>query len=77
MSATYLNPWHNPSNPIYGPAFYKTDVRPVRYKGYLIYQRIAGVVWDVVKDDRCLTQRAGPNGAREYVDQIDERRNHA
>lgn len=66
--ATYKNPWHKPTKPEYGPAMYSTDVKPVEYRGYLIYQRIHGHVWDVVKDGVCITQRAGPNGARRFID---------
>lgn len=49
--STYKNPWHKPNNPIlYGPEYYTTDAKPQDYKGYLIYERITGNVWDVVKD---------------------------
>jgi len=68
MSATYKNPWHNPHTGMYGPPIYQTDARPVKYKGFLIYERIDGHVWDVVLDGVCVTQRAGPRGAREYID---------
>jgi len=68
MSTAYRNPWHNPQLPMYGPAMYQTDAKPVKYKGYLIYERIDGTVWDVVLDGVCLTQRAGPRGARQYID---------
>jgi hypothetical protein len=68
MTTTYTNPWHNPKTNTYGPREYETDVKAVEYKGYLIYQRIPGVVWDVVKDGVCCTQMAGPNGARGWID---------
>lgn len=67
---TYSNPWHKPHDPIYGPAYYSTDARSISYKGFLIYQRISGVVWDVVKDGACVTQRAGISGARRYIDGV-------
>jgi hypothetical protein len=67
---TYINPWHNPRTNTYGPAEYVTDAKPTEYKGFLIYERISGHVWDVVKDGRCVTQRAGLNGARNYIDQL-------
>lgn len=57
---------------MYGPVMYSTEVKPKEYKGHLIYERIAGSVWDVVKDGVCLTQRAGPNGARQYIDGLQE-----
>jgi hypothetical protein len=62
--ATYRNPWHK-SNGSQGPVFYETDAKPSEHAGCLIYERIKGVVWDVVRDGVCLTQRAGPRGARE------------
>lgn len=68
FTATYKNPWHNPRTNTYGPAMYETDVAPKEYRGYLIYERIPGHCWDVVQDGVCLTQRAGPNGARQYID---------
>lgn len=67
--ATYRNPWHTGKEE-YGPAFYTTDATPTEYRGYLIYQRVRGSVWDVVKDGVCVTQMAGPNGAREAVDRL-------
>jgi hypothetical protein len=67
---TYTNPWHKPTKPEYGPAIYRTDAEPVEYRGHLIFQRVHGHVWDVVRDGRCITQRAGPNGARRAIDSI-------
>lgn len=66
----YKNPWHKPGKPELGPEFYETDVKPKEYKGYLIYERISGVCWDVVKDGQAVTQRAGPKGARRYIDEL-------
>jgi len=68
--ASYRNPWHNSQRPEYGPAFYTTEAKPEEYRGYLIYQRIYGHVWDVVKDGVCITQMAGPNGARQAIDKL-------
>lgn len=70
MNATYRNPWYHPTRRETGPAVYCTDVTPVAYKDYLIYQRIAGHVWDVVKDGVCVTQRAGLEGARQAIDAL-------
>jgi hypothetical protein len=64
MSARYRNPWHK-HNGSQGPAFYETNAKPFEHAGCLIYERIHGVVWDVVRDGVCLTQRAGRNGAKE------------
>lgn len=67
---SYKNPWHRPTQSHYGPAEYTTNAKPVEYRGYLIYERIDGHVWDVVKDGVCVTQRAGPNGARHAIDSL-------
>lgn len=69
MTATYTNPWHKPGKPEYGPAVYETDAAPTEHCGHLVYHRQAQV-WDVVKGGACVTQRAGPNGARRAIDAI-------
>lgn len=66
---TYRNPWHNPAHPNQGPRVYETDAQPIEYGGYLIYQRIPGVVWDVVRDGVCVTQRAGLSGAKSFIEE--------
>lgn len=66
----YINPWHKPTKPEYGPAVFETEVKPAQYRGYLIYQRIKGHCWDVVKDGQCVHQMAGPSGARQIIDQM-------
>lgn len=68
--ARYRNPWHEPRDPRYGPAEYETDARPFAHAGCLIYERIAGRCWDVVKNGVCVTQRAGPRGAREAAEDL-------
>lgn len=67
---SYVNPWHRPGRPEYGPAMYETTARGREYRGFMIYERVSGKVWDVVRDGACLTQMAGPNGARRAVDAI-------
>jgi hypothetical protein len=67
--ATYKNPWHQPAHREYGPAVYECQIAPVAYRGFLIYHRTPSV-WDVVKDGVCVTQRAGPTGARQAIDLI-------
>lgn len=69
-TTSYRNPWHRPDAPMYGPARYETTARPVEYRGHLIFERIRGTCWDVVKDGACITQRAGINGARSAVDAL-------
>lgn len=68
MTVRYRNPWHEPHSQTYGPREYETDARPQSYRGYLIYERIKGVCWDVVKDGECVTQMAGLDGARRAID---------
>jgi hypothetical protein len=65
---TYSNPWHKRYKEEYGPEYYETKVNPIEYKGHLIFQRIEGRVWDVVKNGKCVTQRAGLNGAKRAID---------
>ena len=67
---TYKNPWHKPQNPMSGPENYSTDSKPVLYRDYLIYERISGNVWDVVKNGACITQMAGLNGAKRAIDNL-------
>lgn len=64
----YMNPWFRSGKPEYGPAFYETSESPIEYRGVLIVERVPNV-WDVVVDDVCVTQRAGPDGAKRFVDQ--------
>jgi len=66
---TYTNPWHKPHQPMYGPATYQTDAGPIEYRGHLIFRRLPAV-FDVVKDGKCLAQRAGLNGAKAVIDAL-------
>ena len=73
-TAIYRNPWHKPRDRMSSPQFL-CDVRPAKYRGYLIYHRIrstvrGGDVYDVVKGGVCVSQLAGPNGARRKIDKI-------
>lgn len=54
----YRNPWHEPGSEAYGPAEYESEARPREYRGHLIVERIKRACWDVVKDGRCVAQRA-------------------
>ncbi len=67
--ATYKNPFHSEkyhgSKPII-----ETDAKPLEYKGFVIYERIRGSVWDVVKNGSVVTMRAGLNGAKQFIDQL-------
>jgi hypothetical protein len=66
---TYRNPWHKPFDASYGPALYRTAATPRPYRGYLIYERVPGS-YDVVSNGTCITQRAGLNGAKRFIDQL-------
>lgn len=56
------------------PRVYRTDAKPVEYRGYLIYNRIKssghGGCWDVVTNGRCIGQYAGKSGAHGFVDKL-------
>jgi hypothetical protein len=70
QKAKYRNPWYKSDQGHYGPRYFETDAKPVEHAGHLIYQRVPGQVWDVVKDGVCLTQLAGPNGAKEAAEKL-------
>lgn len=64
---TYKNKWHKPRSNDYGPELYKTDVKPVKYKNALIFQRLP-MCYDVVINGQCEAQRAGILGAKNFID---------
>jgi len=68
MTATYKNPWYIRGGH-YGPEYYSTTATPVDYMGYQIYERIKGLLFDVVKDGVCQTQCAGRLGAKNWIDE--------
>lgn len=65
--ATYKNSFYNPEVK-YSEVEFTTDTRPVEYKGFLIYQRVKGLVFDVVENGICIIQCAGLNGAKKAID---------
>jgi hypothetical protein len=67
VKARYRNSFYDSVHG-YDPEFYETDAKPVEYKGYLLYQRLHGRCWDVVKDGVCIGQYAGRSGAQAFVD---------
>lgn len=69
QTVEYVNPWHRPEHPMYGPKNYTTCVSATLYKGYKIYHREVAV-WDVVKDGVCITQMAGMGGAKRAIDKL-------
>lgn len=56
MTESYRNPWYE--GDVETLKFYKTDVTPIEYRGFKIYQRSEGT-YDYVKDGICLAQRCG------------------
>lgn len=66
----YKNPWHDPESKDYGPILYRSYCKPTEYKGYLIFHRI-DPVFDVVKNGICICQRAGLNGAKGFIDELE------
>lgn len=70
--AKYTNPFYSPKILGSQPEI-QTDVQPIEHKGYLIYERIKGSVWDIVKDGICVTMMAGLNGAKRAIDMINKK----
>ena len=60
--ARYLNPWFRGASGG-DTRIYETSARPVGFRGFLIYRRIQGSCWDVVKDRVCIGQYANLGGA--------------
>ncbi|WP_448607625.1 hypothetical protein [Paenimyroides ceti] len=67
--ATYRNLFYNSLNRD-SKEFIKTTVKPIEYKGYLIYQIIKDEHYDVVLNGVCISQRAGLNGAKRFIDGV-------
>lgn len=65
---TYKNSFYN-KNYQDSKHIIETSAKPIEYKGYLIYHR-NHQTWDIVKDGVCVGMNAGPNGAREKVDNL-------
>jgi hypothetical protein len=55
---------------------YSCETAPEEYRGYQLFTRINGVpgsqVIDIVKDGVCISQYAGPNGARRAVNLMNQ-----
>lgn len=63
---TYTNPFHNKHYTGSKPVI-TTSAKPSERGGYQIF-KISEQLYDIVKDGVLVTQRAGPNGARQFVD---------
>lgn len=74
MKYRYRNSWHKPDAfDTCGPAYHETDAEPVAHAGCLIHERVRGQVWDVVRNGVCVSQMAGPNGAKQAAERIARR----
>jgi hypothetical protein len=58
----YKNPWAEPLD----DQFFHTDIEPIDFMGFQIFKK-SGLQYDVVKDDACIAQRAGLNGAKALI----------
>jgi len=67
MSTTYKNSFHVTGSKD-THEWLSTNAKPTKYKGWLIYERVKGSVWDVVKDGVCEGMYAGLNGAKRSID---------
>jgi len=67
--AKYKNKFYSPKYQDSKPVI-ETDAKPVEYKGYLIYERIKGVCFDIVRKGVCISMCAGLNGAKKEIDKI-------
>src|ERR1043165_624803 len=65
--AEYVNPWHDPRRPNYGPVYFKTDAKTHEYAGCQIY-KVSSIQFDVVKNGICLTQVGSMKVAQKYID---------
>lgn len=65
--AKYRNKFYSPKYQDSKPVI-ETNAEPVKYKGYLIYERIKGICFDVVKNGVCVSMYAGLNGAKHAID---------
>ena len=73
----YKNPWYKAKerNP-YSPEYFRYNSGSgdgiEEYKGFTIYARWDrfALCYDIVKDDICISQMAGPNGARRKIDEL-------
>jgi hypothetical protein len=66
--ASYRNPWFRVGASGCDPEIYTPDAKPFAHAGCLIYQRIKGVVWDIVSNGVCVGQYAGFRGACEAAE---------
>lgn len=65
--AKYKNKFYSPKCQDSKPVI-ETDAKPVEHKGCLIYERIKGICFDIVKNGVCVGMYAGLNGAKDAID---------
>lgn len=65
--AKYKNKFYSPKIQDSRPVI-ETVAKPVAYKGYLIYEHIKGICFDIVKNGVCVGMYAGLNGAKAAID---------
>jgi hypothetical protein len=67
MSASYLNPWHDPKQTMYGPRYYFTEANPVEYRECQIYH-VHSLRYDIVSNGVCIGQVGSIKFAKKQVD---------
>lgn len=70
MITRYKNSWYIKVKD--SPEYFETHLTPITYKDYLIYERNdrGYSVFDIVRDDICIGQYNGINGAKQRVDEF-------
>jgi len=74
---TYKNPFYSPYYQNSEPVI-DTDVKPVEYKGYLIFHRLkstskGGDIFDIVLNGKIIGMNAGINGAKKRINDLAKR----
>lgn len=69
VTNSYKNPFYSPKHSDSKPMII-TDAKPIEYNGYLIFERIKGICFDIVKDGVCVGMNAGIKGAKKRIDAI-------
>lgn len=69
LKGCYYNPFY--SDKYQGSKKY-IEIRsePIEFLGFLIYERVSGICFDIVKDGVCCGMYAGINGAKNAIKNI-------
>lgn len=62
----YKNPFYSPKADNSAPEYEGEEY--LEYRGFLIFERVKGRIWDVVRDGTVITMRAGIRGAKSFID---------